>query len=108
IHKRAPQRPATVPSDVYISHKTKTNVIIKRVRQLMVNEKYKQVTLHGMGAQLLKTVQIAQAIQRTLHNQIDLRPTTGTVTLVDDIIPDDMVGILQVWHTVHSCFLGSR
>ncbi|KAI7857558.1 hypothetical protein BDC45DRAFT_566016 [Circinella umbellata] len=91
IHKRAPQRPATIPSDVYVSHKTKTNVIIERVRQLMVNQKYKKVTLHGMGAQLLKTIQIAQAIQRTLHHQIDIKPTTETVALVDDIIPEDMV-----------------
>ncbi|KAI8140282.1 hypothetical protein BJV82DRAFT_623420 [Fennellomyces sp. T-0311] len=89
LHKRAPQRPASVPSDIYISHKTKTNVIIARVRQLMVNQKYKQVTLHGMGATLVKTITVAQAIQRTLHNQIDLKPTTNTVTLVDDVIPDD-------------------
>lgn len=39
IHKRAPQRPATVPTDIYISSKSKSNAIIKRVTRLMLKEK---------------------------------------------------------------------
>ena len=70
-------------TSTYIYADTKYNI-----KKLL---RYKKVTLHGMGAQLLKTIQIAQAIQRTLHHQIDVKPTTGTVALVDDIIPEDMV-----------------
>lgn len=39
IHKRAPQRPAAVPTDIYISNKSKTYAIIKRVTRLMLKEK---------------------------------------------------------------------
>lgn len=39
IRKRTPHRPASVPSDIYISHKSIPAVVIKRVRQLMVNER---------------------------------------------------------------------
>jgi hypothetical protein len=39
IHKRTPQRPASVPTDIYISNKSKTSAIVKRVRRLMLKEK---------------------------------------------------------------------
>ncbi|KAJ8654982.1 hypothetical protein O0I10_009378 [Lichtheimia ornata] len=90
IRKRTPHRPASVPSDIYISNKSIPAVVIKRVRQLMVNERYHKVTLHGLGASVVRTISIAQRVQGALHNQVDLRPTTTSVTLVDDIIPDDM------------------
>ncbi|KAL1932578.1 hypothetical protein VTP01DRAFT_8256 [Rhizomucor pusillus] len=91
IHKRTPQRPASRPSDIYISSKSKTNVVVKRVRQLMVNEHYSSVTLHGMGATVSKAISIAQAIQSALHDQVSLKPVTGTVKLIDDVIPENMV-----------------
>ena len=54
---------------------------------------YRKVTLHGLGASIVRTVSLAQSVQSALHDQVELRPTTTTVTLVDDIIPDDMVMI---------------
>lgn len=39
IHKRAPQRPAALPTDIYISNKSKSYAIIKRVTRLMLKEK---------------------------------------------------------------------
>ncbi|KAI9317471.1 hypothetical protein BX666DRAFT_1937533 [Dichotomocladium elegans] len=90
LRKRCPQRPASVPSDIYISSKSNSTIVVKRVRRLMVNDKYRSVTLHGMGASLGRTITIAQSVQRALHDQVDLRPMTNSVTLVDDVIPDDM------------------
>jgi ribonuclease P/MRP protein subunit RPP20 len=52
---------------------------------------HKTVTLHGLGAMVLRAVSIALAIQQQLNNQIDLKPTTETITLIDDVIPEDVV-----------------
>lgn len=38
-----------------------------------------------------RAISIALRAQETLNNQIELKPTTETVALTDDIIPDDMV-----------------
>ncbi|KAG2237691.1 hypothetical protein BDF21DRAFT_419184 [Thamnidium elegans] len=90
IHKRAPQRPATVPTDIYISGKSKSNAIIKRVTRLMLKENHKSVTIHGLGAMVIRATSMALAAQEALENQVVLKPVTETIALTDDIIPDDM------------------
>ncbi|KAI8086842.1 uncharacterized protein B0P05DRAFT_13025 [Gilbertella persicaria] len=90
IHKRAPQRPATVPTDIYVSNKTKTAAIIKRVTRLMLKENHQHVTLHGLGAMVIRASSMALAVQQALENQVLLKPKTETVQLIDDIIPEDM------------------
>ncbi|CAO3650053.1 unnamed protein product [Cunninghamella blakesleeana] len=90
IHKRVPQRPAASKSEIYISQKSKPNVIVKRIKQLMVNEKFNTIHLHGMGAVTAHTILIAQCTKKALNNEVNIIPTTGTVTLIDDIIPEDM------------------
>jgi ribonuclease P/MRP protein subunit RPP20 len=58
---------------------------------LYILNSHKTVTLHGLGAMVLRAVSIALAIQQQLNNQIDLKPTTETITLIDDVIPEDVV-----------------
>ncbi|SAM02991.1 hypothetical protein [Absidia glauca] len=90
IHKRVPQRPAAALTDIYVSQKSKIPVIVKRIRQLMMSERHESVSVHGMGAMVLRAITIAQRTQAALENQVTLSMTTHTVTLVDDIIPHDM------------------
>jgi hypothetical protein len=40
---------------------------------------------------VIRATSMALAAQEALQNQVILKPTTETITLVDDIIPDDMV-----------------
>jgi hypothetical protein len=54
----------------------------------------KCVTIHGLGAMVIRATSMALAAQEALQNQIVLKPTTETITLVDDIIPDDMVSTI--------------
>ncbi|KAL0143866.1 hypothetical protein V8B55DRAFT_1481290 [Mucor lusitanicus] len=90
IHKRTPQRPASVPTDIYISTKSKRSAIVKRVRRLMLKENHKSVVIHGLGAMVIRATSMALAAQEALENQVTLKPTTETIALIDDIIPDDM------------------
>ncbi|KAI8328048.1 hypothetical protein BC941DRAFT_364123, partial [Chlamydoabsidia padenii] len=91
IHKRVPQRSAAAVTDIYVSQKSKLPVVVKRIRHLMMNEKHHAITVHGLGAMISRAIRIAQATQSALENQVDLRLFTNTVTLIDDIIPENMV-----------------
>ncbi|KAI8368477.1 hypothetical protein BD560DRAFT_435512 [Blakeslea trispora] len=102
IHKRVPQRPATVPTDIYVSHKTTTTAVIKRVTRLMLKENHSIVTIHGLGAMILRASAMALATQTALEDQVILKPTTETITLVDDIIPEDMDQDLSIQKRANS------
>ncbi|PHZ07259.1 uncharacterized protein RHIMIDRAFT_242832 [Rhizopus microsporus ATCC 52813] len=90
IHKRKPQRPASVPADIYIASNSKSSAIVNRVKRLMLKENHNTVTIHGLGAMVTRAISIALRAQETLNNQIELKPTTETIALTDDIIPNDM------------------
>ncbi|CEI99665.1 hypothetical protein G6F70_009007 [Rhizopus microsporus] len=90
IHKRKPQRPASVPTDIYVASNSKSSAIVNRVKRLMLKENHNTVTIHGLGAMVTRAISIALRAQETLNNQIELKPTTETIVLTDDIIPDDM------------------
>ena len=51
----------------------------------------KTITIHGLGAMVLRATSIALKAQEDLNDQISLKPTTETISLIDDIIPEDMV-----------------
>lgn len=40
---------------------------------------------------VIRATSMALAAQEALENQVILKPTTETITLIDDIISDDMV-----------------
>lgn len=39
---------------------------------------------------MIRATSMALAAQEALENQVTLKPTTETIALIDDIIPDDM------------------
>ncbi|KAI9256276.1 hypothetical protein BY458DRAFT_419157, partial [Sporodiniella umbellata] len=87
IHKQTPQRPASIPTDIYISNKSRSSAIVSRVKRLMLKENQKRVTLHGLGAMVLRASTIALAVKEALHDGIELKPITETVALTDTILP---------------------
>ncbi|KAL0079889.1 hypothetical protein J3Q64DRAFT_1751634 [Phycomyces blakesleeanus] len=94
IHKRTPQRPAADPTHIYLSHKSKTIAIVKRIKRLMINERNNKVTLHALGATIKNCLSVALAVQEAMNHQVDLKPTTESVVLVDDVVPEDMVSYI--------------
>ncbi|KAI8069503.1 hypothetical protein BC940DRAFT_237031, partial [Gongronella butleri] len=103
LHKRIPQRAATTPTDIYFSTKSKSKVLVQRIKRLMVDEKHARVTLHGMGAVILPAINTAQAAKEAMHHHVDLKFTTSTVHLIDDIEPDDMVTHPRKTKTMTQC-----
>ncbi|CAO3653356.1 unnamed protein product [Cunninghamella echinulata] len=68
----------------------------------MVNEKFGTITLHGMGAVTTHTILIAQCAKKALENQVNIIPTTSTISLIDDIIPEDMDKDIEVQQRYNS------
>ncbi|KAI8898273.1 hypothetical protein BC833DRAFT_590430 [Globomyces pollinis-pini] len=86
--KRAPIRPATIESDIYVSRKTIIPTQLKRVETLF-KKNHKYLTVHGLGFAIQKAVQLSLAIKAKYPN-VELDVQTSTVTLIDDITPVDL------------------
>ncbi|GBC10524.1 hypothetical protein RclHR1_00970025 [Rhizophagus clarus] len=89
IRKRMPQRPATIPTDIYVSRKSNFKGQLFRAKKLLMENGYPSITIHGLGAAIQKSINLVLALNDLTHNQIIYKTTTSTVQLVDDIIPDD-------------------
>ncbi|KAH8556048.1 hypothetical protein BGW37DRAFT_479622 [Umbelopsis sp. PMI_123] len=90
LKKRTPQRPATIPTDIYVSNKSSFAAQLARAKKLLLLQECPSITIHGLGASIEKSMQLSLKLQAELNDQVELKCTTGTVELVDDIIPEDM------------------
>ncbi|CAG8451428.1 6711_t:CDS:2 [Ambispora leptoticha] len=90
IIKRAPQRPATMPFDIYISY-GKPNFIgqLERAKKLLLQERYPKIIVHALGPAIPKAINLVMQLNEITHNQIEYKATTNTVSLFDDIEPED-------------------
>ncbi|KAJ2959302.1 hypothetical protein NQZ79_g5231 [Umbelopsis isabellina] len=95
IHKRTPQQPATIPTDIYVSNKSAFSAQLARAKKLLLVQECRSITIHGLGASIEKALHLSLKIQSELQFQVDLRCTTDTIELIDDIIPDDTEQDLQ-------------
>ncbi|CAG8478813.1 9061_t:CDS:2 [Acaulospora morrowiae] len=89
LKKRIPQRPATIPTDIYVSRKSNFKGQLFRAKKLLLEDGHPSITIHGLGAAILKSINLVLTLGDLMHNQIIYKVTTGTVELVDDIIPED-------------------
>ncbi|CAG8528850.1 13060_t:CDS:2 [Acaulospora colombiana] len=89
LKKRTPQRPATVPTDIYVSRKSNFRGQLFRAKKLLLQDGQPSITIHGLGAAIQKSIDLVLTLSDLMQNQIVYKATTGTVELVDDIIPED-------------------
>ncbi|KAK9763798.1 hypothetical protein K7432_009217 [Basidiobolus ranarum] len=89
LHKRTPQRPATLNTDIYVSSKQSFGSQLQRIKVLLLEKRVSTVTIHGLGKALGKAILLATTLKEVLHDQVVLETTTSSVKLVDDIIPED-------------------
>ncbi|KAG0176185.1 hypothetical protein DFQ28_007618 [Apophysomyces sp. BC1034] len=55
-----------------------------------------------MGAMVCRTIATALAVQEALSGHVDMKTTTNTVSLIDDIIPEDMDKDLETQERLNS------
>ncbi|KAF9448889.1 hypothetical protein P691DRAFT_592925 [Macrolepiota fuliginosa MF-IS2] len=109
IHKLAPPRPfpavaasasATGPRSAHkegknyicLTRKTSLGAYMRRCKNLIIDDGYKVLHLHAMGAAIPLLLQLSCALPPILpfsKDEIHTEITTGTVELQDEISPDD-------------------
>ncbi|KAJ1880984.1 hypothetical protein LPJ57_001904 [Coemansia sp. RSA 486] len=90
VKKRKPLRTGTSRSDIYVTReRRKFNGQLNRVRKLLLDRHFPLVTIHGMGAAIQQAVMLANALKASLADQVTMDVTSDTITLYDDVVPDD-------------------
>ncbi|KAJ1648427.1 hypothetical protein J3B02_000729 [Coemansia erecta] len=90
VKKRKPLRTSTSRSDIYVTReRRKFNSQLNRARKLLLDRHFPLVTIHGMGAAIQQAVMLANALKASLADQVTMDVTSDTVTLYDDVVPDD-------------------
>ena len=92
--KRTPLRSPTLANDLYISRTSNLHACTRRILQLLKmyilfysSQRHPQLILHGMGAALAKTVELALRVQ-SQDPRIQLLPRTLTIECIDDVEVD--------------------
>lgn len=88
VQKRTPLK--SVPSSdkyIYISSSTNMYSLLKRVRRQLITQQADMVTICGMGRAVNKTSMLALQMQEMVGCRLVIR--TGTVEMVDDLVPVD-------------------
>ncbi|KAI9505476.1 hypothetical protein GGI25_001022 [Coemansia spiralis] len=91
VKKRKPIRPSTSRADIYVTReRRKFNGHLQRARKLLVDRHYPHITIHGLGAAIQQAIQLANAIKASIgSNVVSMDVSTDTVTLYDDVVPQD-------------------
>ncbi|KAF9911023.1 ribonucleases P/MRP protein subunit pop7 [Linnemannia zychae] len=89
LRKRAPMRPQTLPTDIYVTATSSYKGQLTRAKRLLVEDGEPFIVLHAMGAAIERAIGLAMGINTACSGQIRCHTETATVDLVDDIIPVD-------------------
>ncbi|KAI8922291.1 hypothetical protein DFJ77DRAFT_425289, partial [Powellomyces hirtus] len=100
-HKRAVQRPPTLATDIYVSRKSNFHAQSKRAQKLIDGQNFTFLTIHGLGAAINRAIELALHVKEQNKDRIAWSITTSTVTLADDVEPENVVRLsdfaLFVW-----------
>ncbi|VBB25694.1 unnamed protein product [Acanthocheilonema viteae] len=86
LRKNLPPQFSKRKNDIYITRHTSIAAQKARVIRLL-DEKMDEVVLHGLGAAVSRTINVALQIQRKLVDTVKLDVKTGTVKVTDSLFP---------------------
>ncbi|KAG0051848.1 ribonucleases P/MRP protein subunit pop7 [Gryganskiella cystojenkinii] len=89
LRKRAPVRPPTLPTDIYVTQSSSYKGQLSRAKTLLVEDGHPFVMLHAMGAAIERAIGLAMGISNACSGQVRCHTETATMDLVDDMIPTD-------------------
>ncbi|KAK3828453.1 MAG: hypothetical protein J3Q66DRAFT_13398 [Benniella sp.] len=90
LRKRAPLRPPTLITDIYVTQTSSYKGQLARAKKLLVEDGHPFIILHAMGAAIERAIGLAMGLSTACSNQVRCHTETATVDLVDDVIPVDM------------------
>ncbi|KAI8320309.1 hypothetical protein GQ54DRAFT_221951 [Martensiomyces pterosporus] len=90
VKKRKPIRPSASRSDIYVTReRRKFSGQVRRARKLLLDRQFPHITIHGLGAAIEQAIKLSNTVKASLGDQVTTDVTTDTVTLYDDVIPED-------------------
>ncbi|KAJ2765377.1 hypothetical protein IWQ56_004123 [Coemansia nantahalensis] len=90
IKKRKPLRPSASRADIYVTRERRRfNGHVQRARRLLLERNYPAITIHGLGAAIPNAIKLASTVRASLGGQTTMDVSTDTVTLFDDVVPED-------------------
>ncbi|KAG0264200.1 ribonucleases P/MRP protein subunit pop7 [Mortierella polycephala] len=89
LRKRAPLRPPTLVTDIYVTQSSSYKGQLTRAKKLLVEDGHPFIMLHAMGAAIERAIGLAMAVSAACSGQVRCHTETATVDLVDDVIPLD-------------------
>ncbi|TPX60130.1 hypothetical protein PhCBS80983_g01993 [Powellomyces hirtus] len=95
-HKRAVQRPPTLATDIYVSRKSNFYAQSKRAQKLIDGQNFTFLTIHGLGAAINRAIELALHVKEQNKDRIAWSITTSTVTLADDVEPENVDDELEI------------
>ncbi|KAF8985533.1 ribonucleases P/MRP protein subunit pop7 [Entomortierella lignicola] len=89
LRKRAPLRPPTLVTDIYVTQTSSYKGQLTRAKKLLVEDGHSFIVLHAMGAAIERAIGLAMGISDSCSGQVRCQTETATVDIVDDVIPTD-------------------
>ncbi|VDD93939.1 unnamed protein product [Enterobius vermicularis] len=86
LKKRLPPKFPKTKNDIYITRNTSLEGQKARIQKLL-DEKFDEVVLHGLGAAVSRTINLALQLQRRLADTVKLDVRTSSVMVTDDLFP---------------------
>ncbi|KAF9116437.1 ribonucleases P/MRP protein subunit pop7 [Mortierella sp. AM989] len=87
LRKRAPLRPPTLITDIYVTQTSSYKGQLTRAKKLLIEDGHPFIILHAMGAAIERAINLAMGISNACSGQVRCQTETATVDIVDDVIP---------------------
>ncbi|KAN0021618.1 hypothetical protein ACTFIU_003762 [Dictyostelium citrinum] len=97
--RRVVQRPYAKKNEIYLSNNGKFIYYVKRVKNLLFNQKEKEIIIHGLGAAISLAVKLSLYLQKDIEG-LTLSTTTSSEEIIDQYDPlvNDLEPVLKIRH----------
>lgn len=70
-----------------------------KAKKLLESQQHTSITIHGLGAAINRSINLALELQSKIHIPLQLSTTTSTMALVDDVMVDELTAEPRDSHT---------
>ncbi|EAL62877.1 RNase P protein subunit [Dictyostelium discoideum AX4] len=97
--RRVVQRPYAKKNEIYLSNNGKFLYYVKRAKNLLFNQREKEIIIHGLGAAISLAVELSLYLQKDIEG-LTLSTTTSSEEIIDQYDPlvNDLEPVLKIRH----------
>ncbi|KAM9995649.1 hypothetical protein ACTFIY_001829 [Dictyostelium cf. discoideum] len=97
--RRVVQRSYAKKNEIYLSNNGKFLYYVKRAKNLLFNQREKEIIIHGLGAAISLAVELSLYLQKDIEG-LTLSTTTSSEEIIDQYDPlvNDLEPVLKIRH----------